>query len=285
MKGGGESYTTKENGLPDKVDRFPVLCPQVEAAARESRGDSGSEYNQSHTESKPKVDCGMQQERLEALVRTLSPARLGPYGAHRENPEQLAGMNLYAWNAQLSSCMLLPLHFCEVTLRNAVSEAIGRVYGPDWPWHSGFEGSLPSKFGGRYKPCLDLRNARESIGAERLTGKVIPELKPVFWLQMLRAKNLGRIWLPSIKTVFPHAPSDQPADEIRESLYDDWKHVKDVRNRIAHHEPILKRNHVEDFDRMCRIVGWRCDHTLQWMLQLERFQEILANHPFPQVNG
>src|SRR5699024_10089753 len=79
-------------------------------------------------------------------------------------------MSLYRRNARPSAALMLASHFAEVTTRHAVSEALTAVYGPEWPWNSTFERSLPSPRMPGYSPRENLTRVRRR---EQTTGKVI----------------------------------------------------------------------------------------------------------------
>jgi hypothetical protein len=79
-----------------------------------------------------------------------------------------------------------------VVIRNAVSDTLTAVYGDRWPWSSVFEASLPAPSWG-YKPRVDLINSRRR---QPTTGKVIPELKFVFWQKMFTGRYDVRLWEP-----------------------------------------------------------------------------------------
>lgn len=49
------------------------------------------------------------------------------------SPGDQCALELYAWNALVSAALLMPLHICEVVLRNAVADALQSVYGTNWP--------------------------------------------------------------------------------------------------------------------------------------------------------
>lgn len=124
----------------------------------------------------------------------LSAARMSTYeivndASGKQIPPALA-LELYAWNAQVSAALLAPLHICEVVTRNAVAEVLELQYGNRWPWSQGFERSLPVAQHG-YCLAADLQNARKKA---QTTGKVIPELKFVFWQKMLTGRNDLRLW-------------------------------------------------------------------------------------------
>jgi len=69
-------------------------------------------------------------------------------------------LELYRWNAELSAAFMVPMHICEVVLRNAIAGAIEEVYGPRWyDPGTAFERSLPKPNSG-YSPYRDLGISR-----------------------------------------------------------------------------------------------------------------------------
>lgn len=123
----------------------------------------------------------------QSIKSALSAARMGTYEVAAtvvpKLPVLAEALALYAWNAQVSAALMVPLHVCEVVIRNAVSDALERVYGPAWPWSPGFERSLPAPSHG-YSVKNDLLNVRNRFPT---TGKVIPELKFIFGKPCSRA--------------------------------------------------------------------------------------------------
>jgi len=127
-------------------------------------------------------------EIVSAVKKALSSARMSTYEvavAHND----IATLALYAWNAQVSAALLAPLHICEVVVRNAVSDTLEAIYGARWPWSNGFEQSLPDPRLG-YSQRKDLQQARSRA---QTTGKVIPELKFVFWQKMFTGRYDARV--------------------------------------------------------------------------------------------
>lgn len=172
-------------------------------------------------------------------------------------------LELYMWNAKISGAMLTQLHICEVVVRNAVSEALSNVYGPEWPWNTTFVHSLPTARSTNYSQKLDLLRTRERFNT---TGKVIPELKFVFWQKMFTKRNDVRIWEPHLKAVFPNMDDIKPVADLRISIYDHLEQIRRLRNRIAHHEPIFMRSLEDDYEKAFDLVFYRCQATADWML-------------------
>lgn len=192
------------------------------------------------------------------------------------NPVSTAqAIELYAWNAQISAAFLVPLHICEVVIRNAVSDAITSVYGANWPWSPAFEQSLPAPQGRVYNPRRDVLSNR----GQPTTGKVIPELSFVFWQRMFTGRHDGRLWNTHIRTVLPNLPAGLPVAACRKLLHDELEKIRMLRNRIAHHEPIINRQLAADFQDIARLISFRCTATSNWMVQKQHVVNLIGARP------
>lgn len=210
-----------------------------------------------------------------AVKQALSPARMGTYEAAVGNAAAVGALNLYAWNAQVSASMLAPLHICEVVIRNAVAEAVEAQYGANWPWSIGFERSLPDpKFG--YSPRKDLQSARRSATT---VGKVIPELKFVFWQKMFTGRYDQRLWDSHLRAVLPNLDPAKPVGTLRLEIYNELERIRTLRNRIAHHEPIFARNLADDFQRIVDLIALRCAVTADWMMNNQHALALINQGP------
>lgn len=206
------------------------------------------------------------------IVAGLSPARLTKYSA--ATASDVEALELYAWNAQMSSALMVPSHFAEVLTRNAVSDALSTVYGHRWPWSNAFRLSLPTPVN-TYNPRRDLEQTRVKHST---TGKVIADLKFVFWETMFTARHHDRVWKNQIHSLFPNA-AEPDSKELRKRIYDDLNHIRQLRNRMAHHEPILTRNLADDLSRMLELVELRSRETRVWLGSLEEAGAGLAARP------
>ena len=173
----------------------------------------------------------------EAIEQTLSISRFATYRnaviSHTGNDCIKTSLSLYEWNAKLAAGFFVPLHIYEVTLRNAISDAISQRYGADWPTNDYFLNSLTPK---NKRAVTTLYNDKGYQGL----GKILPELKLHFFEEMLTKRHDGRIWKPYINATFPNAPH-LTVQEIRTQLKDACFKIRKLRNRIAHHEPIFNQ--------------------------------------------
>ncbi len=214
------------------------------------------------------------EETLKAIKAALTVPRIGTYEAatgttRSDDPSAIA---LYAWNAAISAALLAPLHICEVVVRNAVSEAIESLYGPLWPWSQGFQRSLPNPHGPVYKPQRDLLNQSRKFTT---AGKIIPELKFVFWQQMFDSRHEARLWSTQLHRVLPHLDRTKPIGILRQELHDRLEAIRQLRNRIAHHEPIFKRNLADEFQSTVQLVHYRSPIVASWMLSNQHASAVL----------
>lgn len=226
-----------------------------------------------------------------AIQAALSVPRLGTYLAATTPlpplpapaPAQLLqnAVSLYGWNAAVSSAFLHPLHICEVTVRNAVSEALSQIFGANWPWDPGFVGSLPLRVG-RFRPRNEVLTTAAAVGsrANPSTGKVVAEMKFAFWEHLFTLRYQPTIWNSQIQAAFPHAPVGLQPHQIRADIHTRLLQVRALRNRIAHHEPIFKRNLHADLSKIEDIVSYRCPHTIDWLRQGQMVRFMLGHRPF-----
>ncbi|WP_321927209.1 hypothetical protein [Burkholderia sp. BCC1998] len=212
----------------------------------------------------------------QAIKNALSAARVGTYEAATRDPQQLPGaLALYAWNAKVSGAMLAPLHLCEVVVRNAVSDALAAVYGANWPWAPAFEGSLPSPPQG-FSLRRELQSARNR---QPSTGKAIAELKFAFWQKMFTGRFDAQIWNLHLNTVMPFLNPAWTVQQSRKKIYDDLESIRQLRNRIAHHEPIISRPLAVDFQKIQELIAFRCPLTANWMTNNQQAQALIAAKP------
>lgn len=214
------------------------------------------------------------KEKIDAVRAALSPARMATYemASGVKGDDDLSALVLYAWNAEVSGALLAPLHVCEVVMRNTVADVLESVYGPRWPWSATFERSLPDPLQG-YSPRKDLQSARR---AAPTTGKVIPELKFVFWQKMFTSRYDDRLWALHLTRVLPNMDKTLPVTTLRQMIYSDLEQLRKLRNRIAHHEPIFSRNLADDYQKIFDLVEYRCVITATWLGDNQGVTTVIA---------
>ncbi|MGB8840465.1 MAG: hypothetical protein WCC64_05300 [Aliidongia sp.] len=201
-------------------------------------------------------------DELRDLPIVISAPRFATYLQAADNDRDRA-LALYEWNLTLSAAFIVPLQVCEVAVRNGVVEVLEKVHGANWPWSNGFLRSLPRpKRLTDYNPEIDLR----SVAAKMPTaGKVVAELKFAFWEKLFTAGQDSRLWNPHFQAAFPGAPATITIPIARTTAYNNLRSIRQLRNRIAHHEPIFTRNIADEYERLHDMIGWRSQVAAAWM--------------------
>jgi hypothetical protein len=207
------------------------------------------------------------------VTKAISEPRLNRY--HNElktqTPHDIAALELYAWNAKVSAAFLMPLHIVEVVVRNAISYAIASsIDEPNWTSAPSFVYRLPN---GQKQLLTKLCSRHDGV------DKIIPELKFAFWEAMLTSRHDDRIWKKYFFQVFPNCDHSLSVADNRKLVHDEVAHIRKLRNRIAHYEPVFYRDLNSDYQRMYDIVELCCDKTAQWMHSNQLVLDVLAEQP------
>ena len=221
-------------------------------------------------------------EEMSRLASTISAPRLGRYirtcGGDVPN-----ALRLYQWNLEVSAAFFLPLQMLEVSLRNAVAEAIEAAYGPNWTHSRSFMFSLSAP----RKAFNSHQHLTKTAARQAVPSKVIADLNFVFWQKMFVRSHDAALWQPHLRTVFPCVESDRTVQQIRGAFHDDLETLRILRNRVAHHEPIFERDLRHDLHLIDTLIGYRCQHTVNWMRRIEQVSALLSRRPLvaaiPQV--
>ncbi len=110
-------------------------------------------------------------------------------------------------------------------------------------------------------------------------GQVIPELSFYFWQQMFTNRHFGRIWENHIERIFPNMDKKMEKQLKRIHIHDELEHIRNLRNRIAHHEPIFRSDLEADFQRIVNLVMLKCSTSAQWLVQNNLFTTIYSQKP------
>lgn len=158
-------------------------------------------------------------------------------------------LTLYEWNVALGQALMHDIAHFEIALRNAYDAAIGTRWsgGVHWLLDPNSPAVMPiwrikkDRSGLKRGSDVNYRNRRavdDAIrkcgGAKATAGKVMAELSFGFWRHLTSASHEKTVWVPYLHHAYPLRTDRATIDMI---IGD----INDVRNRIAHHEPIFDR--------------------------------------------
>lgn len=156
----------------------------------------------------------------------------------------------------------------EVTLRNAVHNALSAAHGPVW-----YE-----KISLQESEVLALSEAKKYIEdrCEEITpGRIVAELNFGFWVRLFSAAYDRTLWGPSFRRILPMKFD-------RRAVYERLKDIKTFRNRIAHHIRIIgrKKTVADHYLEAMETIGWFSPTMRLWVEQTNCVEERLSKR-FP----
>ncbi len=217
------------------------------------------------------------EEVLAELGSTLSPERLSTYLRVVSDGDMEQAACLYVWNVAVSSAFYGVLQGLEVTLRNAMHKRLSAAYGSAW-----YENRRVGLDDGCMERIQSLKSGMARSDGERIPpAQVVAGLSFGFWVALLgkggwiselrrKANYEMSLWRPALRYAFPHRRTLN-----RKQAHAALDQLRILRNRIAHHEPIFKRDLVDDYRQILKVTGWISPTTSEWLDRHSRVQAIL----------
>jgi hypothetical protein len=210
---------------------------------------------------------------LDALSRERASTYLRETGGDDER-----ALALYGWNLQVSSALWETLAVLEVVLRNTIHQQMANWCRQQQGHDRWYDVITLTRQG-----ADDVTTAkRRALGRSANTatvpppGKVVAELSLGFWQFLLTNAYRPTVW-PRIQAAFPHHP-DHPRVNPG-SLRPTVGELNRIRNRIAHHEPLLHEDLARHHANALAVIRWSSPATEQWIAGLDRLGPLLGNRP------
>lgn len=175
---------------------------------------------------------------IDSLFDTISYPRFTKYLKAASSQKQKA-IRLYVINTKISGAFMADLHFLEIALRNKFTQQLSKTYGNDWFNNLRFTQLLnPGSQRILHKAIKKAsRTLPPGTSLSLLPGKVVSELSFGFWHMMLESKLEHKLWIPCLHKAF--LPRKPPK---RSDFNQNLEKLRQLRNRIAHHEPIFHQD-------------------------------------------
>jgi hypothetical protein len=193
----------------------------------------------------------------DALTLTLSSNRTAWWKGHA-NGDFARGLRLHQRNAIIASLLLIDFQVFEVSLRNVFDRHLRKYYRPDW-FDSDKLTDAQKKSIAAAKNNAAKQWREEGHKDEPDRGKIIVNLSLNFWVSLFVADYTRA----KLDKVFANMGTAEALRILKLMRY--------VRNKLAHHEPVItwdgKRDRknlekiMNDFDRILMAI---CPDTAQW---------------------
>ena len=220
----------------------------------------------------------MSSVNYQVVAHRLTRDRLDSY-LHETRGSVAAAIDLYDWNTRAGAALYEDLGRFEVLLRNAMDEALvnhGSARRWQDPWYRQghlFQGRKSSR---TRDDISDARRRATRRGRTELHGKVIAELGFGFWRYLCSSQYLTSMWVPALASAFARHPSPNDPYRIRADIENRVHRLHLLRNRIAHHEPIHRRDLARDHHQLLEVVGWICSDSRFGVAEQSRTPTVLA---------
>lgn len=204
---------------------------------------------------------GYTQARLDALTRSISIDRISTY-LKFSGGDLPRAIQLYERNTLLSETLYSVLQGLEIAVRNSMHATLTDVYGRDW-----YDRAPLAKF-----ERARIRDARRTITRNKKAetpGRIVSELTFGFWVSMTARRYAASLWVPHLHRAFPNKRLSHKLAHSR------LNQVRLLRNRIAHHECILRRDLDHDYTEAVEALDWVCPETADWIQESTRFEDAL----------
>ncbi len=191
---------------------------------------------------------------LNSLESAISTDRLASYLAAVGGDRHRA-IALYERNTLLSEGFYGILQALEVSMRNSIHNVMAMDTGrTDWY-------DIPSLL--QASEQSSVTDAKANIAKSKnptTPGRVVAQLTFGFWVRLVARKYEKTIWVPHIHKSFPGLSKPN-----RISVFDRFDYIRDLRNRVAHHERIIHRPLRSDYNRIIEALQWVCPVTASWV--------------------
>lgn len=230
---------------------------------------------------------------LTAIATCLTHERLRKYLARTDNDVGKA-LALYEWNHEVGAVLTTTMQQLEVCLRNKISDALSArsfeiKHGPNW--HT----SVKLKHS-----TTDLRSEWERVADKARENRngfdpALPDFVAAatlgFWRELCKPAYAGVFWGKRVATYFPNISITGDTRTLLTEIHRRVDLILKLRNRIAHHEPIigaaqepvvgkkLRERHRD----MIEVLGWMDTNFAQWVLRGDRFESVMDACPVPKA--
>lgn len=225
------------------------------------------------------------------FIKTLSQTRFNVYLREANQDPDLA-FRLYRWNMLLAETFLMPCHLLEVGLRNGISRKMWDRFGAQWPlkarpmceWDDApalspqmrqLPGQAQIKIAAQRDEIIRYRKDR-NIASPVTSDCVISQMSFGFWTNMFSRRYRQVLWNGrAIRVVFPNLPGNITTAKIYQKL----GKVREIRNRVAHHEVIFTKQPEIRYRDLIELCTWLNPDLGHFVETTSHFDTVLAARP------
>lgn len=212
--------------------------------------------------------------KVEEFANVISKPRLTKY-LPATGGELSQSLQLYQWNSQLSQALYLPLQTWEILTRNKLNDFFRYKYDDKWPWNLAARRNFNSHDTRRLLETVE-RMERDLAPSSPTTDQIVADLTAGFWVSQFGKNYQAQYgWKSNLRFrifVKNHEITRDDAEAICNELLD-------LRNRVAHHEPIFHLELGELKKDMDWLIDGMCEVSGVYLASTDTFAHLWANPP------
>lgn len=204
---------------------------------------------------------------FERMASNLAPERMDAY--RRDGASPTTALARYMWNVAVSESLYPTLQFAEIALRNRLHQCLTLRFGTS-EWYNDTRCPLQSWQG---EHVAAAREELTKAGKPVTPSGIVSELTLGFWTGFFnKSQHRAALAAHLAQTAFSRAPSNE---QVVLKLEVRWKKIRDLRNRVFHHERII---HWKDLPsqhiQMLEAIFWLSSELHQVAVALDRFPQV-----------
>jgi hypothetical protein len=199
------------------------------------------------------------------LELALSLERFGRYLAWAGRDRERA-IELYTLNTRISESLYTPLQSLEVALRNRIHVVMAEGLGDEAWFHQAgvlLNDRQPDQL---TKAVEDLK----AVNKMPTPGRIVAALSFGFWTAMFGPHYEG-LWRTTLHRI---AAKPDGKRLRRKDFSGPLTPIRTIRNRIAHHEPIITWDLPGIHKRMVELTRWLSPAAAAWCRENDRFERV-----------
>jgi hypothetical protein len=201
--------------------------------------------------------------RIDDIEAALSLERFGRYVAWAGGNRERA-LELYTLNTQVSEALYIALQTLEITLRNRIHGVMAWAHGERW-----FAEARLVQIPHQAAQAADAVAKMKADGKEPTPGRIVAALSFSFWTAMF-----SPVYEPLWRSTLHKIARRDGKGLVRKDFSRPLTQIRLLRNRIAHHEPILHWDLRRHHQALRDLTRWLSPPAHAWSAPLDRFDDI-----------
>jgi hypothetical protein len=182
-------------------------------------------------------------------------------------------IGVYNANTAISEALIGSIQIMEISVRNSIHRQIIKTYGKDWYIGNklGLDndgGRLVTRLENRYKAVAKFNTP------ETMAIKIVSELTLGFWTNLFKRQYEDPLWRKTLRFAFPHVGGALTRGQVFQIL----DQIRRLRNRISHHEQIVRYDLNIYYNNIIDLVSWVSPVTAIWLSHHNRFYDVINQY-------